>query len=897
MPQQSAAKTPEQQPPPQAVTGALGASSDSAPSDSHIFDLQQVAGNRAVSSWLQAGLRPPDGSIQRKSNDPSGDPAEQQADRAAEEAVKQPGAARKPLIVDDEVRELQPGQMRKSEFLGELRTSACSAAEEALAGTMWSMMGCPHIDRWINHYSKQSSQHLERSLLKFAPEASSVRDAGGYLPIVRQRLQAGIEQWKQTGEVTGVPEEFSSEGMPGVTAGGLIGSLVGGAVSAIGSAVSGAVSGLASGAAGTLSGLGQVSFKEREGGAIQPDDPAAIQAQLGSGHALDSTLKSQMESAYGADFSGVRIHTDGTAHELSDNLNARAFTIGNDIAFGTDEYHPGTIVGDALIAHELAHVVQQGGSSSVAPVASPQSKGGPTSSSGLEADADLAAAGAVVAVWGGGARLRELQTKARPRRRSGLQLQRCSGTKQAVKQPPQQQEKKVVSPEEEAQTRFRSAKLAAREEKFTDANKSLRELGDWVSTEERKQNRPEITAVVGLEPKLRDNASKAAIDLKAIGPTFDAKGLDAVVAILKKAVEYAASANKYRYSDDQGHKNAMRRDLGSAGDRLDDALAALEKTNDSVNGYKFWQEIEQARKLLVAARAGGDATDTAVQAFAAKIKKINEAIHELQNKYQKYPASIARIAFVVQYFVALNTPDFEGRPSADEIKKFKGTLHGSLSDDFNVVFGGGNEVRSPFDVFIQYADILEKQLSVLDKMSAAKKPAKTPIPAQAEVEGYFESLVNEKNEKVREAYQDYARGYFYHRVITRVEDMAVKDVADLYKRDLSIAGTRPLVCSGYAILGAHLLTLAGGKVSKFITGVRATDDDIRNDRIAVGHAIVVITRKGKTLVVSNDSIYDSETKAFESVWGTAKTPPRYEASGPTNNAALDALRAQLAKKM
>src|SRR5436305_946644 len=46
---------------------------------------------------------------------------------------------------------------------------------------------------------------------------------------------------------------------------------------------------------------------------------------------------------------------------LNRALGARAFTIGHDIAFGTGEYRPGTAAGDVLIAHELAHTIQQEG--------------------------------------------------------------------------------------------------------------------------------------------------------------------------------------------------------------------------------------------------------------------------------------------------------------------------------------------------------------------------------------------------------------------------------------------------------------------------------------------------------------------------------------------------------
>jgi hypothetical protein len=198
-------------------------------------------------------------------------------------------------------------------------------------------------------------------------------------------------------------------------------------------------------------------------------------------------------------------------------------------------------------------------------------------------------------------------------------------------------------------------------------------------------------------------------------------------------------------------------------------------------------------------------------------------------------------------------------------------------------------------VFVKYADILEKQLTVLEKMSAAGTPAKTPIPTQAEVESYFKSLEKKSNKEVRQAYEEYAQGYFYHRIVTTLEDMAVTNVADLYKRKLSIAGTRPLVCSGYAILGAHLFTQAGGKVKRFISAVRATDAQIRSDTIAAGHALAEISRGGKTFFVSNDLIFDKEDKALDVAWEN-ENAPMFKASGPTNAEALQALREKLKKK-
>jgi hypothetical protein len=81
----------------------------------------------------------------------------------------------------------------------------------------------------------------------------------------------------------------------------------------------------------------------------------------GGGHGMDHTTRGRMESAFGADFSGVRIHTDSRADALSQSVSARAFTTGSDVFFRQGEYNPGTSSGRELLAHELTHVVQQSG--------------------------------------------------------------------------------------------------------------------------------------------------------------------------------------------------------------------------------------------------------------------------------------------------------------------------------------------------------------------------------------------------------------------------------------------------------------------------------------------------------------------------------------------------------
>lgn len=123
---------------------------------------------------------------------------------------------------------------------------------------------------------------------------------------------------------------------------------------------------------------------QREGGtvpAVSPDTAARLQSGAGRGQPLSPPLRRFMEPRFNADFSAVRLHTDGEAAALSRRLNARAFTHGGDVYFGRGEFRPESAEGRELIAHELAHTVQQGAAPrstvqrSEAPALTPQPRG------------------------------------------------------------------------------------------------------------------------------------------------------------------------------------------------------------------------------------------------------------------------------------------------------------------------------------------------------------------------------------------------------------------------------------------------------------------------------------------------------------------------------------------
>jgi len=331
-------------------------------------------------------------------------------------------AAAAPRIVEDGTTELAAGQMRKSDFLAQLRGAVGRTAEEGLAGTMWSAVGCPWIDHWFGYYSGRSGAEVERTVRRYAPETAGAPSAQAFIPLICARVRLGIDDWKTTGRAPGAPGPAGA-------------ALPGSRPSGVGGLLSSAVA-----AGGRL--LGRLFFKRSAGEVPTGADPLSVMARLGSGHSLDTGVKARMEGALGHDFSPVRVHDDPASARLAGQLGARAFTVGRHVAFGPGEFQPGTPVGDALIAHELAHVVQQSGASAHGIAL----RGADGERDALEHEADRSAIGAVLALWSSSRRfMQEIPHTSFPRLKSGLRLQACREAPTATAKGLQQARKAFVS--------------------------------------------------------------------------------------------------------------------------------------------------------------------------------------------------------------------------------------------------------------------------------------------------------------------------------------------------------------------------------------------------------------------------------------------------------------------
>lgn len=102
-----------------------------------------------------------------------------------------------------------------------------------------------------------------------------------------------------------------------------------------------------------------------ESAPVGDDLPTRLASSKGKGSPMNPGILLGMNKAFGVDFNNVRIHTDTQAVEMNRKLGAHAFTNGNDIYFNQGKYAPETTEGKRLLAHELAHTIQQGAVSKI----------------------------------------------------------------------------------------------------------------------------------------------------------------------------------------------------------------------------------------------------------------------------------------------------------------------------------------------------------------------------------------------------------------------------------------------------------------------------------------------------------------------------------------------------
>lgn len=370
-------------------------------SDQHFFGGGDTFFNKTESGGKKTGAKPviqkkckeceQEDKVQKKEAAPSQQQAKTTAPPAnppAQQQQQQAGQAARHFIVEDTAAP-EAGQMRKSQFMARLKMEVRDSVNQALRATPFTADNCPYLQSAFARYEGSSAADIESLIRRYAPGTAGATTAEAVIQMVKGRVFIAARQW--------IMNKLAS--MIGMGAG----------------AAGAGGAGNNTGGGGLLSGLSGMFFKSDTGSPTVSQSPQSVMSSLGKGTPMEGGTRSKMETAFGTSFAGVEIHNDAKAAQLSSGMNARAFTVGNHIAFAEGEYQPGNVVGDALIAHELAHTQQQEGGID-------EKSAGNAGYGQLEEDADSAAVNAVLSMQG----KKGVKDKAKMKGlKSGLRLQRC----------------------------------------------------------------------------------------------------------------------------------------------------------------------------------------------------------------------------------------------------------------------------------------------------------------------------------------------------------------------------------------------------------------------------------------------------------------------------------------
>lgn len=352
-------------------------------------DDRNLIAHELVHVAQQAAGPAPDGPpVQRKTDAAQRGAAEDQADAIADQV----GAA---MIVE---RDPVGGQETRAAFMAELERRVTAAANQEL-GPLWSAAGCPYIKSFFSRHRTSSADRLDRLAKRYSGVAKPASANDYFEPIVA-KVQAGVRKWRSGGDVAAHLRPLGLDDQA---------------------------------AEASESGRRSVKLKRATSGEVQrkalDGAPATVPgASRGDGGSrLQAGVLHRMNRVFGRDFSGVRVHDGPEASTAARRMHARAFTLGDDVVFGSGQYRPGTLHGDGLIAHELAHVAQNRHRAAAVPYAERAVTPGRPSSL-YEQDADTATELALARLYGPPTTVGPdalIPTRAAD---GGLRLQRCVDT-------------------------------------------------------------------------------------------------------------------------------------------------------------------------------------------------------------------------------------------------------------------------------------------------------------------------------------------------------------------------------------------------------------------------------------------------------------------------------------
>jgi len=449
---------------------------------------------------------------------------------------------------------------------------------------------------------------------------------------------------------------------------------------------------------------------------------------------------------------------------------------------------------------------------------------------------------------------------------------------------------------EAARTRLESGEISGETNRpFLRRQRRSREtVGDvteWARRESRPVTVPSMASIVGL-PEEHQNALERVLLLLQSNTVDVGRLSSAFQQAVTAATNTPTRIQQIRDSSYWRQSRFPYEPAVNASSAAEAVVTALQEANRYIEMTDF---IEQARTLQTSLEAlprnyRGELSDDQRYEARDQLRGLKESARELREQIrgraQRVPGaeSFERVRYLLTYFLAMNDPDREDASTAAQRQEFIASV-ADFNDDLRAVFGtGAIDLRSPIELLEVLGRRLGAQMSVRNQMAQRLNQDPGALPGMGTVRSYFQSLNGQPLATIEQAYERYAEAYFEHRGLNNQADLAVDEFSDLFNRPIGIGGTRLLVCSGFARLGAQLLMDAGATLVEYRIRFHYTPADVAAQSFSDGHAVAVLSLGGTHLWVSNQSINHSQNQAMNVAW-TNPDAPTTEGVGSTLEAA------------
>jgi hypothetical protein len=419
---------------------------------------------------------------------------------------------------------------------------------------------------------------------------------------------------------------------------------------------------------------------------------------------------------------------------------------------------------------------------------------------------------------------------------------------------------------------------------ITTAAKDLGEVQGWAQDAQRSQKVVTIQGVVGLDLSRQADLVEA---IKAL--------TDALPAVRANVSPFAAPLADLRLALEKVKESERALKAATTPMQESDARQVLADGRSAVGRaltkLKAIKAVKQAILRNVATLEGNMASASGWVGLINGLSQTISDIEGLDTDQRIEPVSVERVLFVLQSFLALNDPAAPA-PTGAKAATMRFQL-GSIQADFSSVFGSSAQ----FGLFIDYVDLLVRQIDARAAMTKAGAAPKGQVPGEADARSYFTKLKKASNDDLFDAFTTFMQAFFFHKEVASIGELTRSNDA-LMAAPSSISGIRGLVCTGYATLGAEFMALAGATKGEFIVAFRASDDQLLTEgAIDSGHAIAKFSRNGQDRWVSNHLVVTSEDGGIgpDAVAWEHSDFPLIKAKGATLSAAADAIIGELAK--